>query len=318
MPRVSIVIPAFNRELYITDCLSSALNQTFSDIEVIIVDNCSTDNTLNICQQIARKDSRVKIYKNDKNIGPVRNWIKAIDLATADIVKILWSDDMISETFIEKTYPILLENSDVGFVLTAAIVFDEDNKTKELAYVIGKPGFHSMQTYVEGVLLGNNWPYSPGCAIFRKTDLKKNLLLNIPNKIGSDFSMHAVGNDLTIFLLTSLDYEKFYFIDEPLSQFRSHSDSISTSSKYEKLILLYHMAKAFFIENYVRDAKLIKKFNSLLALNINRFPNNEIGIRCIKDFYFNPVNVEINKSYYYISMIKKLYLPAILKKMKVV
>lgn len=313
-PLVSIVIPVYNREQYIADCIQSALDQTIKNLEVVIVDNCSTDNTLGICKGIAEKDGRVRVYENESNIGPVRNWIKVIELAQADLIKILWSDDLISETFIEKTHTRLLSDETVGFVMTSAVVFDDVTNVRETAYVIGKSGYYPVGYYVEGVLLGKSLPYSPGCALFRKKDIKKNLLLNIPNKINSDFSMHAIGNDLLIFLLTTIDYEKFYYINEPLSYFRSHSSSISTSSNKARLLLLYLVAKAYFLENYVSDKKLIKKFNSILALTLNKYPQNDLGIRQIEDFYLATDSAQFDKLYYIINYIKKIILPALFKK----
>ena len=78
-PRVSILIPVYNREALIGECIQSALFQTFTDFEVIIVDNASTDNTWGICQRFAEQDKRVRVFRNEKNIGPVRNWRRCVD-----------------------------------------------------------------------------------------------------------------------------------------------------------------------------------------------------------------------------------------------
>ena len=73
-PLVSIVIPVYNRELYIEDAIRSAISQTYQNIEIIIVDNCSTDSTWDILNEWEKKDNRIKIFQNDSNIGPVLNW----------------------------------------------------------------------------------------------------------------------------------------------------------------------------------------------------------------------------------------------------
>ena len=80
-PKVSILIPVFNRKSYISDCIQSALDQTISSIEIIIVDNASNDGTWEICQEYANRDQRIRIFRNDTNIGPVRNWKKCLDPA---------------------------------------------------------------------------------------------------------------------------------------------------------------------------------------------------------------------------------------------
>lgn len=109
--------------------------------------------------------------------------------------------------------------------------------------------------YIKKAIFDERMPVSPGCAIFRTKDVQKNLLLQIPNKANSDFSMHAIGNDLLLFLLTANQYNYFGHVAEPLSFFREHEGSISISSARGKLPLHYAMARANFIENYRPDYK---------------------------------------------------------------
>ena len=87
---VSILIPVYNRETLIEDTVQSALNQTYPNIEIIVVDNKSTDRTWDILEKLANRDSRIKIFQNKTNIGPVRNWKRCIDNASGKYGKILW------------------------------------------------------------------------------------------------------------------------------------------------------------------------------------------------------------------------------------
>ena len=73
-PLVSIMVPVHNRRALLPDCLKSALAQTCRDLEVVVVDNASTDGTWEVCRQFARADARVRIFRNPENIEPVRNW----------------------------------------------------------------------------------------------------------------------------------------------------------------------------------------------------------------------------------------------------
>jgi len=125
------------------------------------------------------------------------------------------------------------------------------------------------------MLLGEPYPVpvSPGNALFRMRDLNENTLIDIPNKKGIDFSKHAIGNDALIYLLTAKDYPKFAFINELLSFFRAHKGSITISSNYKFLGFCYLSAKAYFVRNYIKDEKLIKKFNAILLLNTLRYGN---------------------------------------------
>ena len=88
-PKVSVLIPVYNRQNLIETTVKSALDQTYQNTEIVIVDNKSTDNTWKILQALAQTDDRVKIYQNETNIGPVRNWLRCINEATGEYAKIL-------------------------------------------------------------------------------------------------------------------------------------------------------------------------------------------------------------------------------------
>jgi glycosyltransferase involved in cell wall biosynthesis len=299
--KVSVLIPVYNRENLIEETVQSALNQTYKNIGIIVVDNQSTDNTWEILQKLALQDERIKIFQNDTNIGPVRNWKRCIDEASGEYGKILWSDDLIAPDFLEKTV-LYLENKDVGFVFTGTEIFIDGTDKKTSHYFIGESGIYESEKYINGVLFDGNYPVSPGCALFRLKDLKKNLMIDIPNKVNSDFAMHAIGNDLLIFLLTAHQYKKFAFVNEKLSFFRAHKGSISIQSNDGKLPLHYNLASAYFVENYRKD--LVKKQNVILwnLLRIYKSSSSKFHLNSILDFYMK------NKDYGldYILLFKKI------------
>jgi glycosyltransferase involved in cell wall biosynthesis len=296
---VSILIPVYNREHIIAETLESALAQTYKNIEVIVVDNASTDNTWQIIQEFAEKDHRIKAFKNETNLGPVRNWLRCVDEATGEYGKILWSDDLIAPEFIEETLPLF--NEDVGFVFTATRVFSKTPNEGRVYFSMGADGLYSTSKYINYSLYDKGVPASPGCAIFRMIDIKKNLLVQIPNKINSDFAMHAIGNDMLLFLLTAKQYKKFGFVSKPLSLFRHHEGSISISSRPGKLPLHYALAKAYFVENYSPLEK--KCLSSLIQYLLWRYKDSkEYGMNSVNDFFYKPVGLS------YICLLKRVSL----------
>jgi glycosyltransferase involved in cell wall biosynthesis len=250
---VSIIIPVFNREKYITDCVQSALNQTHKNIEIIIVDNASTDRTWDICVSFSQKDSRVKVFRNQINIGPVRNWIECVNNAQGEIIKILWSDDVITETFIEEAISEL--NEDIGFVYSSVRVYNEGTGLFNDCYFNSFPSQYSSKDFIKAALFTKTVPVSPGCAIFRTRDVKNNLLKVIPNSFGIDISNVAIGPDLLLFLITASEYRKIAFINKPLTTFRNHPGSITSSDSNGKLEFHYGLAKAFFVDRYFTEHK---------------------------------------------------------------
>jgi len=293
---VSILIPVYNRENLIEETVRSALSQTYTNIEIIIVDNKSTDKTWKVLENLALEDKRIKIFQNETNIGPVRNWKRCIDEASGEYGKILWSDDLIAPTFLEKTVPYL-SDKDVGFVFTGTEIFIDGTNEKSSHYFIGESGTYESEKYINGVLFKGGYPVSPGCALFRLDDLKKNLLVDIPNKVESDFSMHAIGNDLLIFLLTANQYSKFAFVNEKLSFFRAHDGSISIKSDDRKLPLHYVLASAYFVENFRND--LVKKLNSKIYIQLFRYKKSAslYMMYNISDFYVENLNYSLDYSY---------------------
>ena len=100
MPRVTIAIPLYNKSRYIGETLQSALQQTYRDIEVLVVDNCSTDGSYEIVK--GHHDSRIRAIRHAENIGMIANFNAALGLAEGEFVKLLCADDRLAPESIAK------------------------------------------------------------------------------------------------------------------------------------------------------------------------------------------------------------------------
>jgi teichuronic acid biosynthesis glycosyltransferase TuaG len=87
-------MPAYNAEKFITETVNSVLNQTFTDFEILILDDCSTDNTYDIITKLAEKDNRIKVFKSEKNMGVARIRNKGLSMAKGKWIALLDSDDI--------------------------------------------------------------------------------------------------------------------------------------------------------------------------------------------------------------------------------
>lgn len=114
MCQFSIIIPTYNVDEYIEECITSILKQTFDDFEIVIVDDCSSDNTVEVINKLS--DSRVKLFKNEVNKGPSYSRNKAIKYSNGKYIMIVDSDDLILEDRLEimNTY-IREEDPDILF-----------------------------------------------------------------------------------------------------------------------------------------------------------------------------------------------------------
>lgn len=103
MPKVSVIIPVYKVESYLNRCVSSVLNQTLQDIEIILVDDGSPDNCPKMCDEFALKDSRVKVvHKKNEGLGYARN--SGLEIATGDYIGFVDSDDFVDKEMYERLY----------------------------------------------------------------------------------------------------------------------------------------------------------------------------------------------------------------------
>lgn len=128
MPSISIGLPVYNGELYLRVALDSIVAQTFSDFELIISDNASTDGTENICLEYAARDQRIRYHRNDANIGAAENFRRVFQLSSAKYFKWAGVDDYLAPIFLEKCKKILDEHPEVVLSCTKVNIIDGAGK----------------------------------------------------------------------------------------------------------------------------------------------------------------------------------------------
>lgn len=156
---VSIVIPCYNQEKYITDAIMSAENQTYKDIEIVFIDDCSTDGSLEVANELKKKYTNIVVLKNETNLGVVDSRNKAIDVAKGFYILPLDGDDTIEPTYIEKAVKVFDENPDVGFVYCKARKFGAVNEDWNL------PKFNKESFIFANCIVNSS--------LFRKSDFIK-------------------------------------------------------------------------------------------------------------------------------------------------
>jgi len=125
-PKVSVCIPVYNGSDYIAESIDSVLAQTFKDFELIVCDNCSTDNTEEIVRSF--NDSRIRYVRNQKNLGGVGNANRCLELASGEYISIWHHDDCMMPNNLERKVCLLDEHPGVGFVHSNLVLIDEKNE----------------------------------------------------------------------------------------------------------------------------------------------------------------------------------------------
>ncbi len=124
-PLVSIGVPVYNAENFVEQALDALVHQTWTNLEIIICDNSSTDRTEDICRKFAASDQRIKYYRNAMNLGAGRNYNRVFELSRGEYFKWAAHDDVCAPAFIEQCLQTLLDQPDVVLVFPRMIDIDE-------------------------------------------------------------------------------------------------------------------------------------------------------------------------------------------------
>lgn len=234
LPLVSIIIPNYNHSMYLDQTIQCALNQTYPNIEIIINDNCSSDNSIEVAMKYL--DRGVIINKNPQNIYNF-NYDVLYRHAKGKYFVLLCADDMIKESFVEKAVTIMEENTDIGFVHGERDYIDENGIITEL-----DPFFNCSFT-VRGTEM---------LPIFMLTDVGQSAQAVIRASAFELAGRHDTESDHL-----NIDREQWFrlamvsdyaYLREKLSLIRMPETTSETSRIVESFyhpIALYHTAKSF-------------------------------------------------------------------------
>lgn len=219
MPKISIIVPVYNTEKYLVQCFESLINQTFSDIEIICVNDGSDDNSLKILEEYAQKDERIKIFsQKNQGAGVARNFGMA--KAKAEYIMFCDSDDFYELQMCEKMFKEITENNvDICFCNSNYV------QKNEGSFEVFKEAKFKLEGYQE--LSGN-------------TKLKINTEIGLPNKIfkKSLINKHGIvspnssyGEDTAFWIQYVAVAKNGYFINENLYNYVFRSTSLVNNLK---------------------------------------------------------------------------------------
>jgi len=132
-------MPVYNGEAYLALAIQSILDQTFTDFELIITDNASTDSTRDICRRFAKEDSRIRFIQNDRNIGGWRNHNKVLGLAQTELFQWAGHDDLRAPEALERCVELL--DADSGAVMSFVGVKRIDENGNDIEFIYSIPDF---------------------------------------------------------------------------------------------------------------------------------------------------------------------------------
>lgn len=249
---VTIVIPTYNRAKYLSRALNSVLSQTMPPRRIVIADNDSKDDTLQVIHDFKKILSNLEYFKHDRNIGPLANWIFVTEIVKTKFCKILWDDDWLEPNCIERMV-FLQKKYNADTVLTGA--YGHVNGVKYLWYQQEQFSTSSWDEIVPKVAF-RSLPNSPLAGLHLTTDVLY-ALKKFPYSTSAVGPNLVAGPDLVINFLASSENRNLVFTPEPLVNM--YGDGQNMTGKYQKqLPLLYqdalrrlclHNAKKISIKN---------------------------------------------------------------------
>lgn len=125
-PRVSIGLPVYNGDRYLAEAIDSILAQTYTDFELVISDNASTDTTQELCRRYADRDDRVKYHRSDENRGGTWNFNRVVELSQGEFFRWAAHDDVVAPTYLERCVAALDARPAAVLAHTSVEIIDED------------------------------------------------------------------------------------------------------------------------------------------------------------------------------------------------
>lgn len=256
---ISVIMPVYNVEKYVSEAICSILNQTYINFEFIIVDDYSTDNTFKVCEQFAQKDSRIKLFKNKENLRIEKTLNFALSKVTGKYVVRMDGDDISEPDRFEVMKNFLENNSDVVLCGTCTKTIDEDgsfiNKVQQPSDfdVIKKMAFYKNPVLHIWMTYKRIYDELGGYRIFKGSEdydfilrvvTKGYKIANIKNYFGYSVRVNRTSNTVSIYGLQRVK-SSYYVIKLYKERLRNGTDSYSLENLMKKVKTGYLENKIF-------------------------------------------------------------------------
>ncbi|WP_414548665.1 glycosyltransferase family 2 protein [Anabaena sp. CCY 0017] len=256
-PLVSVVIPTYNRPEYLHQAISSAINQTYQNIEIIVSDNCSPENPQEIVESFG--DPRIRFWRQPQNLGMIANQMHAFKMARGKYLASLHDDDMWNQDFLAKLVPPLEENSNLILAFCDQYIIDANSKIKHTLTKVNTRSYkrHQLaagvhQPFYKIGLIDQSIATAAACLI-------RNDLIDwdsIPAEVGGMW-------DLYLTYLCCISGYGAYYHPEKLTLYREHEQTDTQLSGSKNAQAKIRKAKnEIFCYQIFRDAPELKAFKT--------------------------------------------------------
>ncbi len=146
-PLVSVFIPCYNTEKYIEEAVRSVMTQTYKNLEIIIIDDGSTDRSYDVLLSLSKEDKRIQLFKNEENLRLPKTRNKGIKMCSGRYIALMDADDICIPTRIEKQVAFLQENKEIGVLGGAVTVLKGNKQIKVKTHLLNKQNINQIMLY---------------------------------------------------------------------------------------------------------------------------------------------------------------------------
>lgn len=248
-PLISVLCASYNHEKYVGYFIKSLQNQTYSNWELIIVDDCSSDKNVEEIRRLAADEPRIHLFEQPFNQGPGAALNKAFSESKGEIVVDMASDDSLKNDYFEFVIKTFSEKADIGAIYSPLDVMDENNKIYE-----NWPLDTSMDriTLLKKMFYGFNEVFSPGMALRREV-YSKIIPMDVSMVQHQDYQWHIIFMLNTECLITEKAYVNYRFIKDNRLSLGSRTDAAATRFRLE----IFRLMDTFL---QIKDMQLLKQF----------------------------------------------------------
>jgi hypothetical protein len=211
-PKISVLVPTYNYGRFLPEAIESVLAQDFQDFELLIVDDCSSDDTAAVVAPFCARDKRVQFSVNSANLGMVNNWNHCLQTARGPYIKYLFGDDKLcGPQALGKMMALLEKYPSATLASSARVILDEESKVLDIYRPLAD-GCHNGKKIITACLMANgkNLVGEPSAVMFRKSDAGRGFDPQYGQLVDVEMWFHLLGKG-------DLAYTR-----EPLCAFRCH------------------------------------------------------------------------------------------------
>lgn len=297
---ISVIVPIYNIEKYVGKCIDSIISQTYADIEVLLIDDGSTDSCGMICDNYALKDDRIRVI-HKKNEGLVSAWKEGVRLAKGELICFIDGDDFVDKDYLQELYNAI---DDCDIVCSHFTRYWEDNKVLKVRTNLFPAGRYECDQKLYDCCVSNYGNRSKmisnnRCTKLCKADLVKRCSVYCTDDVsfGEDYQM-TVCMLLNATSVKVIDCYKYYYRCNPTSIVNTYKKDLwektkhlfKTISKMPKLDKINNYEKQIRTEILLYFVGCLKNeyyFGKLDRATFNRLSNDDVFIDAVQDYYSN-------------------------------